>query len=77
MQQARKTAGLQKQDSIHLVIAAENALADMLSSWKDAIREKVGAEKIDISSTKPSREYQHSSEEKVKGKAFTIFFDKL
>jgi len=75
IQQARKDAGLQKQDRINLVIAADDELVGMLAAWKDAIREKVGAEQLELG--KPGREYQHSSEEKVKGKTFTIFFDKL
>ena len=77
VQNARKEAGLEKSDSIGLVIEMPDALLKMLSFWKDAIKEKVGAKAIQLSLEKPSREYPHFKEEKIKDYKTGIYFEKM
>ncbi|MBD3313654.1 isoleucine--tRNA ligase [Candidatus Woesearchaeota archaeon] len=74
-QQMRKEAGMQKQDSIDLHVQAEDDLAAMLDAWKDAIKEKVGAKKINISSSE--EKHAHSKEVKVKSKKMVLGFEKV
>ena len=76
VQQQRKDAGLQKQDSIILTIAADEELASMLKAWKDKIVEKVGAKSLTISTKPPTEKRNFYKQEAVKGKKFELWFDK-
>ena len=77
IQSLRKKSGLQKSDSISLFIKADEELIEMLKKWENQIKEKVGASKIKISELNPSKKHKFSSKEKVKGKGFELFFDKV
>jgi len=76
-QALRKKAGLQKSDVISLFVECDSELKEWFMHWQDAIKEKVGADVVKISENKPSRKHEHSSEEKVKGKSFKIYLDKV
>jgi len=71
----RKNAGLQKADSISLFIKADSKDMAMLSKWQEAIKEKVGAKRLKISGADPDTKHEHAAAEKIKDKAFGIFFD--
>ena len=78
IQASRKEAGLQKSDRISLFLKVDEDLREMLDKWEKQIQEKVGAEKIKISSELgPAKKYKNNSKEKVKGKEFEIWFDKV
>ncbi|MBN2111901.1 class I tRNA ligase family protein, partial [Candidatus Woesearchaeota archaeon] len=77
VQALRKKAGLEKPDRIVLFIKVDEEMEDMLKKWDKAIAEKCGADKIKVSSKKPAKKHKHHSDEKVKGKEFSIFFDKV
>jgi len=74
VQNLRKKAGLHKSDSIKLYIISEEK---MLEKWHEQIKDKVGAVELKISLEKPKKKYKHSSEEKVKGKKFSVMFEKV
>ncbi len=73
IQNLRKKAGLEKNDVIVLAIETED-LADVIKTHNEAIGTKVGAEKFELNTDSV---YEHTSEEKVKGKTFTISLQKL
>ncbi|MFQ5474939.1 MAG: isoleucine--tRNA ligase, partial [Candidatus Nanoarchaeia archaeon] len=75
VQALRKEAGMQKSDNIALHIVAENP--KVLEPWQEAIKEKVGAEEIEISRDKPGRNYETKRSEHLKGKEFEIHFSKV
>jgi imidazoleglycerol phosphate synthase glutamine amidotransferase subunit HisH len=66
---------IRKADRIILAIKAEEDLVEMLSKHQYAIKEKVGAERIKISTGKPARKLKHSSKEKIRGNEFEIHLD--
>jgi len=76
VQALRKTAGLKKEDSIVLMLKVDDELKGMLSEWESAIQEKTGASNLRIGE-KPAKKHEFSSKEKVKGKEFEIYFDKV
>ena len=75
IQALRKKAGLQKKDNISLFLKVDDELNEMLNDWKLAIKDKVGASAMKISSLEPSREHRWKSKEKVKDKEFEIYFE--
>jgi len=77
VQSLRKNAGLRKKDKIVLMIKVGEELNEMLSSWESSIKEKTGAKKIRIDVKGPAKKYKNSSKEKVKGKRFELFLDKV
>lgn len=77
VQSLRKNAGLEKIDRIVLFVKTDEELAEMLKKWEKAVAEKCGADKIKISPLDPSKKHKHHSDEKVKGKEFSIFLDKI
>jgi isoleucyl-tRNA synthetase len=76
-QQLRKTSGLQKRDNINLVIKTSAAMKPQLDKFKDDIADKVGASKIEITSTVPIKKYSANQEFTVKTETFSIYFDKV
>lgn len=74
-QQLRKKAGLEKQDRIYLSVICDDDLKEMIEPHAAAIKEKVGALKVEIGSG--VREFENSALEKVKGKEFTITLEKV
>lgn len=76
IQVQRKKAGMEKSNVINLFVQSDADLKEYFTTWQDAIKSKVGAESIKLSENEPSKEHEHQSEEKVKGKQFKIFFSK-
>ncbi|MBW3000018.1 isoleucine--tRNA ligase [Candidatus Woesearchaeota archaeon] len=76
-QSLRKEAGLEKKDSIEIAIVVGKELLDDLKQWSGHIKEKCGAKTIEISDSEPKKAYSSKKEEKIKGKNFRIFFNKL
>ena len=77
VQALRKKAGLQKSDNISLFIKTDEELREMLKDWNLVIKEKVGASQFRISELEPSKKHAFVSKEKVKGKEFEIFLEKV
>ena len=77
VQALRKKAGLQKSDSISLFVKTDDELREMLKDWNLIIKEKVGASQFRISELEPSKKHAFVSKEKVKGKEFEIFLEKV
>jgi hypothetical protein len=50
-------------------------MAKMLEIHNSAIKERVGADKIKISSLNPAKKHKHESKEKIKGEEFELHFD--
>ena len=76
IQQLRKNAGFQKLDDINLVIKVSEHMKKMVEKYKLDIREKVGADKLDLSLVDPSKKYEHHSDFSVKSEKFVAWFDK-
>ena len=73
VQSLRKESGLEKKDRIDLFVKTSLSL----DKFKDAIMEKVGAKSLVISESAPKVKFSFNSKEKVKGKEFELFFDKI
>jgi isoleucyl-tRNA synthetase len=76
VQQMRKDAGLQKRDSINLIIQADRKFLEMLQPWEQSIADKVGAKSLKLNDQPPTRKHASSSDEQVKDKKFSLHFDK-
>ncbi len=76
LQSLRKKAGLDKQDNIDLAIKTEKELADMLNKHLSMIQEKVGAEKLEISTQAPSEKYENHEKDKLKIYDIEVWFSK-
>lgn len=77
IQNLRKEAGLERKDTIALVVKADEELVGMFSRWQEHIKEKCGASKIKISTENPAKKMEFYSKEKVKGKEFEIWLEKI
>jgi len=77
IQALRKQAELTKTDKITLFVKTDEELMNMFKKFEEQIKEKVGAEILKISNLDPGRKHKFSSKEKVKGKSFEIFFDRV
>jgi isoleucyl-tRNA synthetase len=77
VQSLRKKAGLHKSDKIMLFVKTDDELKGMLEKHQSSIKEKVGALKIKISELKPAKKHKFASKEKVRGKEFELFFEKV
>ena len=73
IQAARKEAELFKTDSIELIIDSE--FNEKLKTQLDFIKERVGAKSISLEKSK--KKFSHSEEGKIKGKSFTVSFNKI
>ncbi len=74
VQDARKNAGLKKNDSIDLFIRVPEELFERINSLKDSIKDRVSAAKIEVLSSSPEENFANKSDFKVKGKEFGIYF---
>ena len=72
VQSLRRDAGLKKIDEIELVVVTSN---NAISKYKAQIKEKVGAKTLEITSKEPKKPFSKKSEEKIKGKQFSIYFN--
>ncbi|HLC66501.1 MAG TPA: DUF5915 domain-containing protein, partial [Candidatus Nanoarchaeia archaeon] len=75
VQQARKEAGLQKTDRIHLTLQTTEDLRSMLNAWTATIQEKVGAIDLKFSGKMVKPLYQ--KEEQIRNHKMTIEFTKV
>ncbi len=73
VQSLRKKAGLEKKDRIDLFIRTDINL----NKFEDAIIEKVGAKSLTISESAPKIKFANNSKEKIKGKGFEFFLNKV
>jgi len=80
VQAARKKAGFVKGDKIKLAVIVDKSIKDYVEKWKDFIAERVSAKEILVNeaSSKP-KGFENSiiHEDKIKGKAVKIFFEKV
>ncbi len=76
IQSLRKKAGLEKKDKITLFVKTDEDLVDGLNKFSDQIKERVGAEKLKISTENPVKKHEHHAKEKIKFYGFEIWFDK-
>jgi isoleucyl-tRNA synthetase len=77
IQALRKDSGLEKQDKIELYVKPASDINLQLEEFIEQIQTKVGAEKIEISTATPSKDYKFSSTDKIKGNEFTVMLNKL
>ncbi len=77
VQSLRKQAGLEKINRISLYLKVDSELLNMLESWTEKLKEKVGARVIKVSSMQPAKEHKHVSEEKIRGRTVFVCFDKV
>jgi hypothetical protein len=77
IQSMRKDAGLQKQHVIELFIQTSKENFRILEMWRGAIKEKVGARRLEFSDEGPQRDYSASETAKIKEKEFAICFNKI
>ena len=71
IQDLRKKAKLEKKDRIELVIFS----AYDISAFKKEIQEVTGAKTLSF--TKPTKKYELSSKEEIKGNIFEIYFERI
>ncbi|MBR9700108.1 isoleucine--tRNA ligase [Candidatus Woesearchaeota archaeon] len=76
VQSLRKKSGLEKKDHINLIVRADAEMVKMFEKWKSNIKEKVGAAEI-VFATEAGKELSNHSQEKVKGKEFEIWLEKV
>jgi isoleucyl-tRNA synthetase len=74
VQTFRKNSGLHKSDKIKLYLKLDKALLDHIAGFSDDLKDRVGAETLEMSDKDPSDKYEHSNDENVKGLKFTIYF---
>ncbi|MBW2982287.1 isoleucine--tRNA ligase [Candidatus Woesearchaeota archaeon] len=77
IQSLRKKAHFEKSDRIKLHVKVDKDLKEMLKPWEKKIKEKVGADKIDISELKAARKHAFEYKEKIKDYSLDISFDKV
>ncbi len=73
IQSGRRKIGLVKEDKIKIFIKSE--FDDLLKNQIDFIKERVGAETMELKES--SEKHDHSDEGKIKGKSFSLSFIKL
>ena len=74
IQSLRKEAGLVKSQSIKAHIKVPQDLVHAISSNHQQIKDKIGAEALEISKETPKEQYPHTKKEKIRNKEFEIFF---
>ncbi|MFC1686886.1 isoleucine--tRNA ligase [Nanoarchaeota archaeon] len=77
VQQMRKESGLEKKDRINLFVKVEPDLFKIVEKFKHDIKEKVGAETIEIDFNEPTNILKNHDTKKIKKKEFKIWFDKV
>ena len=75
IQEARKKAGLEKQDKIDLHLEVSDDVREMLKDWHAVIAEKVNAKMLKVDVSPPSKQHKNRSSEELKGEIFSIHFD--
>ena len=77
VQAARKEAGLQRSDEIELFLKVPEDLVESLAIFEKQIRTITGSKGLMIDSNNSDKKYSNNSKEKIKGKEFELFFEKL
>jgi isoleucyl-tRNA synthetase len=77
VQELRKKAGLQKSDKINLFIKSNAEMASMLKQWDAQIKQKCGADNLEIADSEPAAKYSHTSSDKIKNFEFDFRLEKI
>jgi len=77
IQVLRKDNGMKKSDTIIVYVKTDEPMTKMLASWEAQIKEKVGADLIKISFVDPSKKHKIFKKEKIKGREFDLWVDKV
>jgi isoleucyl-tRNA synthetase len=81
VQDCRKKAGFVKQDKIELAIKIEGNIDELILKTYpqnyDFIKERVNAKKLEIGNAIDDKNYENKYEDKIKGKAITILFNRI
>lgn len=77
VQNMRKNNGMQRLDRIELFLKVPENLVDVMAPFSAQIKTITGSEGLMIDSSSPEKEYPIISNEKIKGKEFSIFVRKL
>lgn len=77
VQDLRKKAGLEKKDDISLVVKCDQKMKSWLEKFKSEIEEKVGAEKMVVSTTAPVKKYFNSADIEIKGQKLWMGLEKI
>jgi isoleucyl-tRNA synthetase len=77
VQDLRRKTGLEKTDSIVLHLQCSGEMKNYLDKHLGEIKEKVGAEKLEVSELEAAKKHEHKSDFKIKGKFFVASFDKV
>jgi len=77
IQVLRKDNGMKKSDLIAVYIKMDSEMEKNLLSWENQIKEKVGASVLKIGVVEPVKKHKIFKEEKIKGKKFDIWMDKI
>ncbi|MBT4651198.1 isoleucine--tRNA ligase [Candidatus Woesearchaeota archaeon] len=77
VQQLRKEAGLQKLDRIILYIKLDEDLLEKVKKHQNEIKEKVGADKFELSAVPPVKKHPHHSKKKIKKEEIEVWLDKI
>jgi isoleucyl-tRNA synthetase len=77
IQNARKEAGLKKNDLIKIYIFTHSeSLINMLKNEKETIADKVGANELEFLKQEPTESFTDNYEDEIKGKKFKILFNR-
>ncbi len=75
VQDARKKAGLVKEQKINLVLRTDDELARMLEKFEKFLKERVNASKLTVKGRGEGAASKHKAEAEVRGKRIVINFD--
>ncbi|MGM5482303.1 MAG: isoleucine--tRNA ligase [Nanobdellota archaeon] len=75
VQNLRKTAGLKRNDSVNLIIQSDERMVQKLSRYSEEIKEKVGADSLDIGVK--VNHFKNKASEKIKSRDFTFSIEKV
>jgi isoleucyl-tRNA synthetase len=77
VQAARKNAGFVKSDYIKLALEVDESIKKYIETWKDFIKDRVNAKDILINHKIKHSDYNHITDEKIKGKDIKILFSRV
>lgn len=77
VQELRKKAELQKWDAIALFVKVGDSIKLLLAKFKKNIREKCGAEKMELSLANPVQPYTYHQEFEVKNEKIEVWLEKV
>ena len=77
MQNLRKNSGLHKSDNIRACIELDEDLKESIKQFENDLKDKIGANSIDMICTKPTHDFDAHNTETIKGKIIKLYFSKL